>query len=329
MADQNSNDEEANSSQQRMHDVDIKTCCYKDHPLVKGMKLKCNHRICKSCHEEAMKKRFEQKKPFKCPRCINPKAFELMNDDIPPNLLGLFNKLQKYRDVEAKLHLQHCPSPGCEKLVQVCSDVQGGENSYLGNEPRGVTCECGHSFCVLCNRPKHDGINCEESKEFCRLYDNPNTRRCPECKNILQVWNMMNKKKVECLVCDTKLEPQDKIHLSPLAFTLTYIFMVFILPVYLGRMVYKRLRARWVKDPEIPDDDSLDGIEEISASCTKCLLITAAVLIGILVGIGVTLGGPIFWIIGYIRVCKLHAAQRREQAKFREEFIVKEGAAEP
>eukprot|EP00344_Euplotes_crassus_P002237 CAMPEP_0197014494 /NCGR_PEP_ID=MMETSP1380-20130617/70543_1 /TAXON_ID=5936 /ORGANISM="Euplotes crassus, Strain CT5" /LENGTH=100 /DNA_ID=CAMNT_0042439605 /DNA_START=268 /DNA_END=567 /DNA_ORIENTATION=- len=100
----------------------------------------------------------------------------------------------------------------------------------------------------------------------------------------------MNKKKVECLVCDTKLEPQDKIHLSPLAFTLTYIFMVFILPVYLGRMVYKRLRARWVKDPEIPDDDSLDGIEEISASCTKCLLITAAVLIGILVGIGVTLG---------------------------------------
>ena len=230
-----------------------------------------------------------------------------MMDEIPLNLHPLAQKLNSHLEIEENPRLQFCPMKFWKRPVDI--------GNSLTNDPRGVTWEWSHSFCILCNNPKHEGKGCDEAKGFWMFYDNPKTRRCPKCRNVLQIWNMVDKLNPEWEICDTRLEPQKEVHLSTLSYILWYIFMIFQLPGYLAKKVFFYLRDKWVKGG--------NGENNISES-EVWLIYTAIVFIVIWVFLIVIIFGPIFWVIGYIKVIHMNYQQRKEEARLREEFRLKD-----
>ncbi|CAI2372621.1 unnamed protein product [Moneuplotes crassus] len=208
-------------------------CVYCHNPLCDPVKLKCGHQICKCCLASHLKTRLNLRFSPNCPKCDASETWSdkqtYLSDDCKDNISKVKYEVNVHKDHKK----QFCPM--CREVTDVRSNIT--------NSSKSAKCNNGHEFCILCNKPKHTGP-CKKANTFWRIWNDQFTRRCPNCRDIIQVWMYQDQSVIECQRCHTKLEPNKFKHLSPLGHILVYVFLVFIIPVYVGMWVYKKLKAK-------------------------------------------------------------------------------------
>ncbi|CAI2363046.1 unnamed protein product [Moneuplotes crassus] len=272
--------------------------------------LSCGHQVCRKCFESQACKRLQRKQRIRCPKCGDGLTVDDVKNYIHSNDMRLFHDVKGHIKVECNPRHFFCPEEGCDKTVE-------GHNAKT-NTPKFVTCDNGHSFCILCNHPKHEGKNCEEAKPILRLFDNPKTRRCPHCKNLVQIQKLVAYHNPECQVCGKNFPKQKRKHRSTLANVLIYIFLVFLVPGMFGRYLYKKTGLKY--DLKGKEKTELIGKPKPQNEASRWIMAMKIVIIVVVV-IALALGGEaIVAPCAYVWRIVAHLEERAESKEFKDCF---------
>ena len=178
------------------------TCgvCYDDEvPWDRTFAMKCGHRFCLSCWGHYIESEIKAGSITggnalgtkcageKCKEGLGQECIELIlayhdsaeEEASHKELLSRYENMLALSFVDDNDHLQWCPAPGCEKVIQSFSKLNT------------VKCSCGYLFCFKCKLEAHAPANCTEAAAWVlrdkaeanldTKYLMEQTKPCPKC----------------------------------------------------------------------------------------------------------------------------------------------------
>ena len=169
-----------------------------DDPDYSSDELFCGHQFSKLAWRMYLKDKIKEKGPLcvftKCAqvRCnvVVPHSFFLkyLEDKVDDDGMNYFKKYKQWhckQFADMNSRLKWCPNIGCDHVAQV-SDF------CMVNE---VKCNCGDSFCLLCEKEDHQPATCDQAALWIMKEEDggenlawikENTKPCPKCQTFIE-----------------------------------------------------------------------------------------------------------------------------------------------
>ncbi|OEH76640.1 ibr domain-containing protein [Cyclospora cayetanensis] len=181
-------------------------------PMTETFALKCNHRYSNagwvgyldSLLTEGPQRSLDARCPF--PECLELVPMDVWRFFRGPSAVGRLRMFAREQFVAKRLALAWCPSPTCERAVELVPAGMSCEGSEADASlcalsaaevaaVSDVTCMCGTRFCVLCGDEPHRPISCRVIAAWMRknvreadsvTWISCNTQPCPKCHRPIQ-----------------------------------------------------------------------------------------------------------------------------------------------
>lgn len=177
------------------------TICYSDCPTSSMAGLACGHLFCPFCWQTYVTTKIMEDGEADSISCPAESCPILVDDEMvlrmvsEPDVRAKYRRLMTNNFVNHSKKLQWCPSPGCDRVVEV-KEAQLKMLTPSAQSTK-VTCSCGREFCFVCTNEPHIPVLCLYLKKWkakCEDKDHTetmnyicgNTKDCPKCQVVIE-----------------------------------------------------------------------------------------------------------------------------------------------
>ena len=174
--------------------------CVTDYIKSSTTGLACGHLFCPDCWQAHMTTKIMQDgeadripcPAFRCPILVDDDMVLRMIRD--PVVQSKYRRLMANNFVNQSKRLQWCPSPRCDRVVEVPEALKMLTPSA---QRTNVDCSCGRSFCFVCSHEPHAPLHC--------LNVTKSESKC-EDKDHTETTNNICSNTKDCLMCQVVIE---------------------------------------------------------------------------------------------------------------------------
>lgn len=189
------------SSASLSNEMETCTICYTECGASEMAGLACGHRFCSSCWQTYMTTKVMEDGEADSISCPADACPILVDDEMvfqmvsQPEVQAKYRRLMANNFVNQSKKLQWCPSPHCDRVVEV-EEAQLKMLTPAAQSTK-VQCSCGKAFCFVCTNEPHVPVLCIYLKKWrakCEDKDHTetmnyicsNTKDCPKCLVVIE-----------------------------------------------------------------------------------------------------------------------------------------------